>query len=288
MIRFFTFSQFHNKVPPAGSTNIRVIQLLKYWPEAKLYKYGENPDVLIFQKVYMAQDYQFPAHFKGTKILDLCDPDWLNGMSGIKATIDVVDAVTCSSQGLVDFVKQMTDKPVVLIPDRFDLSPLPKPKEHVAEAKTVVWFGYRHNVDSLKYAMPLLNELGLYLIVISDDDPMPWQWIPGEAGDVYRRSKYQFVKYDEKTIYRHLQLADFAVLPYGTRPVDPFKSNNKTVKAILAGLPVAHDADQVRSFVNPGVRRDYMEAHYSDTIEEYDVKKSVQQYKELIAELKGE
>jgi hypothetical protein len=287
MIRFFTFSQFHNKVPPAGSTHIRVMQLLKYWPDAQLYEYGENPDVLIFQKVYMAQDYQFPAHFEGIKILDICDPDWLEGVAGIKRTIDVMDAVTVSSPGLLKFVRQITDKPVVHIPDRFDLSPLPKPKLHITEAKTVAWFGYRHNAETLRYAMPLINELGLNLVVVSDDDPMAWQWIPGQPGDDFRHSRYKFLKHHEETIYRDLQRADFCVLPFGTRPIDPFKSNNKTIRAIMAGLPVAHDAEQVKGFMNPGVRNDYLEMHYATTLKEYDVKRSVAEYKDLIEQIKG-
>lgn len=286
MIRFFTFSQFHNKVPPAGSTHIRVTQLLKYWKEAGLYKYGENPEVLIFQKVYMAQDYQFPKNFEGIKILDICDPDWIGGMSGIKATVDAMSAVTCSSKKLAEFMRQMTDKPVIHIPDRFDMTPIPKPKRHMSEAKSVVWYGYRHNAETLKYAMPLINELGLDLLIIAEDDPMAWQWLPGEVGDEFKAKHYRFMKYREETIYQDLQRADFAVLPYGDRPVDKFKSNNKTVKAILAGLPVAHDSDQVKGFMHPGVRRDYLEAHYTTTIKEYDVKRSVDQFKELIATLK--
>lgn len=286
MIRFFTFSQFHNKQPAVGSTHIRAHQLFKYWPEAGLYKYGENPDVLIFQKVYAAQDYQLPINFKNIKILDMCDPDWIEGTAGIKVTIDAMDAVTVSSEGLRKFISQLTDKPVIHIPDRFDISALPKPKRHIDNAKTVVWFGYRHNAETLKFAMPLLNELGLNLLVISNDDPMPWQWLAGEQGDEYRHKHYQFMRYNEETIYHDLQRADFAVLPHGCRPIDPFKSNNKTVKAILAGLPVAHDADQVRSFTVAGVRRDYMQAHYRNTVEEYDVKKSVEQYKKLIEEIK--
>ena len=282
MIRFFTFSQFHNKIPAAGSTHIRVSQLIKYWDEAELYKYGENPDVLIFQKVYAAQDYQFPRHFENIKILDLCDPDWLDGVSGVKETIDCVDAVTVSSKALQTFVQQMTDKPVVHVPDRFDISVIPKPKKHSGEATTVVWFGYRHNAGALRYAMPLINELGLDLIVISNDDPMAWQWIPGEAGDKFREDHYKFLGYREETIYYDLQRADFAILPKGDRPQDPFKSNNKTVKAILAGLPVAKDVEQVKGFINPGIRRDYLEAHYRETIEAYDVKRSVEQYQELI------
>lgn len=287
-VRFFDFSTFHNKIPPTGSTHIRVIQLMKYWPEAKKYKYGEKPDVLIFQKVYMAQDYQFPANFPGLKILDMCDPDWLNGMGGIKETVDAVDAVTVSSRGLQTFIKQLTNKPVVHIPDRFDISLVPRPKKHVAEAKTVVWFGYRHNAENLRHAMPLINELGLNLLCISNDDPMPWQWLPGQTGDDYRKSgRYKFLGYREQNIYFDLQNADFAVMPYGFRPIDPFKSNNKTVKAILAGLPVAHDAEEVKGFMVAGVRRDYMQKHYNKTIREYDVKNSVKEYKDLIETLRG-
>jgi hypothetical protein len=285
-VRFFTFSQFHNKIPPTGSTHIRVTQLFKYWPDAKLYTYGEKPDVLIFQKVYVAQDYQFPKHFPGLKILDICDPDWLDGITGIKETVDAMDAITTSSPKLAEFMRQLTDKPVVHIPDRFDISAVPKPKRHMAEAKTVVWFGFRHNADSLRYALPLINEMGLDLVVISNDDPMAWQWLPEVIGEEFRRTKYKFIRYREETIYQDLQRADFAILPNGVRPIDPFKSNNRTVKAILAGLPVAHDADQLRSFMVAGVRRDYMQAHYSDTIKEYDVKKSVEDYKALIERIK--
>lgn len=285
-VRFFTFSQFHNKVPPTGSTHIRVHQLLRYWPEAKLYKFGEKPDVLIFQKVYAAPDYHFPKNFPGIKILDICDPDWVDGMSGIKETIDAMDAVTVSSPGLEAIIKQMTDKPVIYIPDRFDLAKVPKPRRHMKPAETVVWFGYRHNAETLKYAMPLIDDLGLKLVTISNDDPMPWQWLPGNKGEDFRKTRYKYLRYDEANIYHDLQRADFAVLPKGARPVDKFKSNNKTVKAILAGLPVAHDSEQLKGFMIPGVRRDYLQHHYRQTIREYDVKKSVEQYQALIERIK--
>jgi hypothetical protein len=263
------------------------MQLIKYWEGAGLYKFGENPDVLIFQKVYSAQDYQFPNHFEKIKILDICDPDWLNGMTGIKETVDAMDAITVSSQGLADFMKQLTDKPVVLIPDRFDLSLVPKPKVHNDKAQLLVWFGYRHNAEVLKPAMNLLNELGLNLLVISDDDPMPWQWLPGQTGDDYHRQHYKFIKYREENIYYDLQRADFALLPYGSRPHDKYKSNNKTVKAILAGLPVAHDAETLKSFMVAGVRQDYIDTHYKKALEEYDVKKSVEEYKDFIEHIGG-
>ena len=43
-------------------------------------------------------------------------------------------------------------------------------------AKTVVWFGYSHNIEALKQAIPLIEELNLNLIIISNDDPIANRW----------------------------------------------------------------------------------------------------------------
>lgn len=282
MIRFFTYSQFHNKKPVVGSTFIRAHQLLQYWPEAGLYTYGENPDALIFQKVYVSQDYKFPAHFEKITILDICDPDWLDGVA-IKETVDAMDAVTVPTQALKDFIGQMTDKPIVIIPDRFDLNLIPKkPKTHTKRASTVVWFGYAHNATLLRPALPLIKELGLKLRLISNDDPHLHQFpnsIPIED--------YTFIKYDEATIYSELQKADFAILPKGFRPEDKYKSNNKTIKANLAGLPVAYDKETVELFIDPAERHKWIQENYDTIRSEYDVRKSVEQYQNLIAELQS-
>lgn len=276
-VRFFTFSQFHNKNPVSGSTQIRVNQLIKYWEDAELYTYGENPEVLVFQKVYIAVDYQFPAHFKGIKILDICDPDWLDGRTTIKEMVDAMDAVTCPTQALADFISQLTDKPIVVIPDRFDLSLIPARKKHKGMAKSVVWFGYSHNAEILRYALPVLQELGLKLHVISDNDPIINRYSERDP-----KEYYTYTKYDEDTIYDELAKADIALLPKAARPHDLYKSNNRTVKAILAGLPVAASADKLRELMKPAAREAELNAVYNETRRDYDVIKSVQQYKELI------
>jgi hypothetical protein len=285
-IRFFTFSAYHGKTPSAGSTIIRVDQLLDYWPEAALYKFGEKPDVLIFQKVYVTPDYKFPIHFPGIKILDICDPDHVDG-AFIKQTIDAVDAVTCPTVHMATFIKQFTDKPVVVIPDRYDLKEFPKPRTHTESGKTVVWFGYRHNAETLKPAMDLINRCGLNLLVIADDDPMPWQWLPPQVSEDFRYNRYQYLKHSNDYMQLHLdlQLADFAVLPKGTRPVDAFKSDNKATRAILCGLPVAYFAEDVRTLIDAGARTKFMEENYEKTRAKYDVRRSVDQYKDLIKQL---
>ena len=285
-VRFFDFSRYHGKYPDAGSTVIRVNQLIKYWPEAGKYLYGENPDVLIFQKVYTSPDYKFPAHFQGIKILDICDPDWLGGGAQIKETVDAVDAVACSSDNLRDFVRQMTDKPVITIKDRFDLSEVPNPKQHTKDATTVVWFGYRHNAETLKPAMRTLFDMNLKLIVIAEDDPLAWQWLPRLDGEKYRAENYKFIKHTDN-IYKDLQRADLCLLPIGSRPIDRFKSDNKTTKAILAGLPVARDADHLRRFISADERNKYVGRTYEKTCKEYDVKRSIEEYKALIEQIKA-
>lgn len=280
MIRFFTYSQFHNKRPPVGSSLIRVKQLLKYWPEADLYTYGENPDVLIFQKVYSAPDYKFPQHFENLKILDVCDPSWFEG-APIKETIDAMDAVTVPTEALKDFISQMTDKPVVVIPDRFDIEMIPKkPKSHTKTARTVGWFGYVHNLEPFRPALPIIRELGLNLKIISNDNPH----LPQVPNSI-EPDKYEFVKYDEETIYTELQKIDFMILPEGNRPEDKYKSNNRTIKSILTGLPVATTKEEVIEFMKPENRRKYIDEKYATIKEAYDVRKSVEQYKELIDSL---
>lgn len=282
-VRYLTYSMFHNKDPVVGSTFIRVNQLLKYWPEADLYKYGENPDVMIFQKVYTSYDYKFPQHFEGIKILDICDPDWMENMN-VADTARAMDAITCPTEAMAQFMRQLTSAPVVVVPDRWDIAPkvLKPPKQHRMNAKTVVWFGYSHNADTLKPAIRTLNELGLKLLIISNDDPLLHRFDIRDP-----KEYYTFKKYDPDTIDTMLRQADFALLPGDYRPQGRFKSNNKTTRAILAGLPVATNGDELRLYIEPEARTNYMRKQYATIKEEYDVRKSVDQMKEIIADLQG-
>lgn len=284
MVKFFTFENFHNK-RNIGSTTIRVRNLLKHWPEAGIYKYGEKPDVLIFQKVYVTDSrqglYQFPITYKGgLKILDLCDPDWTVHNNWLVATVNGVDAVTASSQAIVDFVKQITDKPVVLIKDRFDLKDFPKKKVHSGKAKDIVWFGYSHNAELLRGVVFHCLKRKLRLTVVADSDPHIYQVV----GDDSFKPYYNFIKYDENA-YTKIQGNDICVLPKGSRPQDRFKSDNKTTIARLLGLPVATTPEDLDKFSDPDERNKEVEKWYSSTQQEYDVKNSVKEYKELISKL---
>jgi hypothetical protein len=281
MIRFLTFEQFHNR-RGIGSTNLRVHNLIKYWPEADIYKYGENPEAMIFQKVYMTQDYKFHKYFEGVKILDICDPDWFDGML-IKETVDAVDGVTCPTEELAKFIRQLTDKPVRVIPDRHDTDGLLPPKQHTKPAKRAVWFGYKQNAQLLQHALPSIEQAGLSLTVISNEDPYAQRWaLNPEEFD----KRYYFIKYKQENIIWDLQQHDICILPSGTRTVDRFKSDNKTTLAWLAGLPVAKDGEDMRRFIDPVERQKEVDDKHPYSLDNYDCRKSVTEMKAFIEELK--
>lgn len=272
---------FHAKAQ-VGSTKIRVHNLLKYWPEASTYKFGEKPDVLIFQKIYANKDYKVPITFPAIKILDICDPDWLGGVP-IKETLDAMDAVVCPTEPIKEYLSQLTDKPIRVIKDRFDLDEFPAKKIHRGPVKTVVWFGYQHNAVSLKLAVRAFESRGIGLKVVSDHDPFASRW--ASKPEQYE-SKYSFVKYTPDTAYREIQQADICVLPKMVRPVDRFKSENKTVIANLLGLPVVTNAGELDALMDSEARNRHIDTMYDKLKQDYDCRLSVKEYKELIDEVK--
>ena len=278
-VRFFPFEAFHGK-RDVGSSKIRVHNLVERWPEAELYKYGENPDVLIYQKVYVTDEFTFPEHFEGIQILDICDPDWMQIDVQIRRTVDAVDAVVCPTEAIKNFISQMTDKPVRVIKDRFDVSSFPGPKTHQGKAKKAVWFGYAHNADLLQDALNGLKSRDMELTIISDVDPMIYPY----ADDDYTE-RIHWKPYYNQTILENLQEHDICVLPAGMRPQDHFKSENKDMIARLCGLPVAKTGEDLDSLVEAEDRNSSVRSWHQYVREEYDVAKSVHEYQQLIGEL---
>lgn len=283
-VRAFTFAQYHGKRPVPGSTKIRMENMMEHWDEFDYYKYGENPEAMIFQKVYCTYDYKFPKHFEGVKILDTCDPDWFTIVDlYIKETLDSVDAVTVPTESLQKLVQQMTDKKVHIVPDRFNIDEFPQPKKHTQPATKVVWFGYAHNSELMNYVIPSLENRKLDLLVISNSDPMLWKY--ANKPEDYRR-RYTYRKYVHNTVYSILQEADICVLPVGNRPQDVYKSNNREITANLCGLPVVSESEALDKMIDHKARQEHIDTIYGKIKQDYDIKESIKQYKEIIDEIK--
>lgn len=277
---FLDFEWFHDK-KMVGSSRIRSTWLIKYWPGAEKFQDGKKYDVEIYQKVY------WEGHLKASpaiKIIDICDPDWARRADKqfLNKIISKADAYVFPTEAYKRYFDTFfPDKPNMVIPDRIDLSLIKQTAKHEGTAKSIVWFGYSHNSGVLKQAIPTIKQLGLKLTIISDD-------LRIFLGDLAERNLFNFVKYNENTIYEELAKHDICLLPPhsmgdGRIPyAAKFKSNNKMTTAWACGLPVATNAEQLEFFMDEKHRQSEAQEKLELIKQEYDVKLSVLDYMSLI------
>jgi len=280
-VGILSYEQHNNATKDSiGSSRIRVKWPLKHWPDAEEFKIGVKYDAIIFQKAYFMP---YMRAYQGIKILDLCDPDWMEGKEVVEA-IELCDAVTVSSQGLYDYVSKFSKKPVYLIPDRVDLTdPLPQ-KFHTGRATRAVWFGYSHNQATIDPVLPMLKRLGMDLTVISNLPYMPSSAIDG-IDTQWIVSHITNIKYDPETINEEIINGGDFVLNY--RPNTGkyiYKSDNKTLIAWSLGMPVARSSEDVDRFMEPGAREEEAKIRTQEVKEHHDAKQSVVDYRHVISE----
>lgn len=254
-----------------GSSRIRGRWVRKYCPEIEAFKNGAHYDAVIFQKAYY-KDYL--KEFKGIKIFDICDPDWMDGRP-ITEVAEMVDAFTVPTQAMKDFLVQVTNKPVVIIPDRIDPDEHTPVKEtHVGRARTCVWFGYSSNQIVLEQCLIALRSMGLNLAVISER--------PYREADIN-------VTYNYGTICEDLTKHDIVLMPdFKQDRRHKFKSPNKTLTSWALKMPVATNPEELEKFLDPEERNKEAEKRYNEVMTEHHVKLSGPQYLDLIYKLAEE
>lgn len=270
----------------SGSTRIRAKNVIKYGKNHHLFQVGTRYDAVVFQKYYW---HDYARIFDGIKVFDICDPDWLSG----SPTIDLVrlledmDGVTANTPEMASWMAKATDKPIRVVPDRHDLEYMKQRKTHTGRAESVVWFGYSHNAHVLKPYVPKLMELGLRLTIISE------KFVTVAGNNAEFKDMETFVKYpsdgrggtDVLRMNDELIRHDIALLPSSRKIQDKYKSNNKPTHAWMVGLPVAFWGDDLDTFLEAEARQKDQAEHCDSVREEYDCRKSVQQYDDFIAEL---
>jgi hypothetical protein len=267
-----------------GSTRIRVQWLLDYWPEAEPFTTGRKYEVVIFQKAYWLQ---YAEAFEGIKILDVCDPHFLSWRCELKRMIDCCDAVTASSQALVDVLKKYTSRPALCIPDRLD----PRAfggmwKDHTGRgpAKIAAWYGYSHNFASLDSIVDALPEVGIEELVVVADENRPYLLPATLAGQLSVRN----FAWGLDTVSRDLLRADIVINATMHNGRWKYKSNNKTLSAWAIGLPVAHTREELVALIPEEARVADMAQRSYRLFDEYHVRRSVYEYRRLIDDLKSQ
>lgn len=278
---FLTFEQYHGK-RDIGSSRIRARWIVEKWNEAgpdigtaEIYQFGKAYDAMIFQKVYWPK---YAKEFKGIKILDLCDQDWGDWNCSMVEMIEECDAVTCSTLEIAKFIVNITDKPVMVIPDRVNFDKISTRKLHEGPAKKVVWYGYIENQLMLDSAIPAIVKAKLDLIVIANK---PYTLPHGFDGKLQVKN----YPWNEATVNADLCKADIIINPRHTSGRWRYKSNNKTVLGWALGIPVAHTEQELLALLEEAPRKAEADKRYEEAKENYNVLSSVEEWKDLILEI---
>lgn len=278
-----TMEKFDNRMTNSvGSSRIRMRWMLPYWEEAEEYVIGKKYDVMVFQKVYWAE---MMDAFEGVKILDICDPDWLENKP-VFEFVDKVDAVVTSTPALAEYMQKLrpNKKHILCIPDRVYMpEAVPVKQDYGEQLKKVVWFGYSHNSHYLANTFNELILRGLELVCISD--------APIEPPLIYRNHlKLTNVPFNYATINQEIVKYDAVLLPE-TKDVDEkgkYKSDNKTLQAWALGMPVIKVPDDIAKFMTAEQRKAEGLEKRKLIEDKFDVKYSVDEYKALIKEIEEE
>lgn len=273
------FTYFSGRGKRAGSTFLRADRLTANDAGFEIWKHGKRYDSLIFQKVYWPEMMRL---FEGPKILDVCDPDWLQETLDIVDVGSLVHAITCSSNRLAGLVqKYFPEKIVVHVPDRLDTSIFPEPHgRHEGIAKTAVWFGFIHNAhETLEQLLPAIKRHHLQLRIVSDS--------PYAQEDGIFELNPKFVPYHQLTAYDQIKEGDLVLNPRSERAFYKYKSNNKTVIAWKLGLPVAVTIEDIDRFIHPDERNKEVEEKRMIVERDYDIKQSALQYRKIISEIRN-
>lgn len=258
----------NRKAESVGSSRIRGRWVMKYDPRITEFKNGHKYDAVIYQKAYW--DDHMKA-FPGVKIFDICDPDWMEGRP-ITEVAEMVDGFTVPTKPLADFIAQLTDKPVRIIPDRVDTEVhIPQKLEHVGKARSVVWFGYSSNQVVLDQCLVFLKSKLLQLVVISERNY--------PDADVN-------VKYNQTTFNDELIKHDFVLMPdYKTNLRHSYKSPNKTLISWALKMPVAVTPEDIERFMDPIERQREADLRHTEIEQKHHSRLSGPEYVTFINEL---
>lgn len=157
--------------------------------------------------------------------------------------VDISDAVTCASLELRDVASRYHDQAVYL-PDSINFNHFRNRKEATDFLKgppTVVWSGIWTKVDDLDPILPVINDLGLHLKVITN---YPTR-VSNSIGK--KCTHLEVVKWKYETFPREILTGDIGVSPRETDSIYNRSHSSFKILALMAqGLPTL--ASSLRSY----------------------------------------
>lgn len=230
----------------------------------------------VFQKAYLTKEprkwIRTVAKWRerGARVqlaFDLCDPDFLEEEHK-RRLLDVLplfDFAVGATEPLRDWLAQWL--PAYCIPDRVDVLGLRElglefDSKRITGTRDprLVWAGYEGNVGALEPLLPTISELGLWVDVLTVERPKPFAefWAEVLEYDVLLNPRPETGRWQ-------------------------YKSDNKTLIAWALGMPVARTGEDLWLFCDPVARGREVGARWSEVLERWDVKQSVEEWQQIVA-----
>ena len=206
-------------------------------------------DLYVFQKAYLGQRTQdlimrlveYRERGGGLLAFDLCDPDFLNDADNgprdrMLQVLPYFDFATAPTQPLASWLGQWV--PSYVIPDGVnpDAITVHHPFSDACPPKTC-WFGYKGNSGALRSMLHVISDLRVDVDVIEVNTPVSF--------DQFLATLTQY---------------DVMLNPHPPIPPYLYKSNNKTLIALAAGVAVAETEAELRQVVTVEGRRAQLDA----------------------------
>jgi len=194
-------------------------------------------------------------------IFDICDWHFDSDNPVRQHYIDMIglaDAVTVSTDELAQEIEALTDKPVHVVLDPYEMPEAPARFQPHGEAMRILWFGHPTNMDTLQKNWGALG--GCYVQIIS---------IPVKAS-------FPIVPWSQKNVMQGLNSCDAVFIPALPEKRKLVKGANRAIEAIRRGrFVVASDIPSYRRlaswmWVNDDLKAgiDWLRAQRSGDIEE--------------------
>lgn len=251
-----------------ASDRIRGEWIAKNSDEMELFIKDKIYETVIFHLV----SYSIHRIEAQIKLLNICDEVWNYNPDDFCQVIDPIDAIIVPTQTLKQKLSKITDKKVYVIPDGHDFEHYNSRSinTHTEKAKEAVWFGYAENSECLTPHINYLKSCGIKLKVIAQHQNAHSL----KHADV-------FVKWDINTYISEISKSDFAILPFHKE----YKSNNKEITALMCGIPVAKNHQDISRFIHASERKKEMQIKTPE-LEKYNAKYRAEEYSAIINDLK--
>jgi hypothetical protein len=262
-----------------GSSRIRGEWLIKNWDKLNKFKVGSQYDFMILQKVYWRR---FAEHSNAIKIFDICDADWLNPALGedFMNYCNKFDAVVTSTSELRNYIKYfLPSKPVIHIPDRIDFTEHTTIKKDYSDViNDLAYFGRTENfITYMRNQLKYLNGTKFKLTVYSES--------PVSLSSQYDDVKFDWKEYNYPQIHKDLIKHDAVLLEHDRGSISEYgryKSMNKAITCYALKIPVITTPEDL----SRGVDKNDINKKYKIAMKEWNIKKSIEQWEELLSKLK--